>query len=124
MRRRRTLVVLGGLLALAGLTGAVFLLWLPPKEPEVSLTTLAHLKPGMSEADVAAVLGPPTADRTSQPPAGDALTVAGGRLLEYAGERATATVEFDASGRLVRCRPVEVRKVTGLERIRLRLNWW
>jgi hypothetical protein len=32
-------------------------------------------------------------------------------------------VEFDAGGRLVRCIPL-VRVVTGLERLRIRLNWW
>lgn len=67
MRRRRTLVVLGAILALAGLTGVAALVWLLPKRTEVSLTTIARLSPGMSEADVAKVLGPPTADRTGQP---------------------------------------------------------
>jgi hypothetical protein len=33
------------------------------------------------------------------------------------------TVEFDASGRLVRTYQV-VHEVSGLERVRLRLNWW
>jgi hypothetical protein len=76
----------------------------------------------MSEADVTAILGSPTADLTARPPAGVPSPAPGGRLLEYAGVRATARVEFDAGGRLVRNSPV-VRTVTGLERLRLRLNW-
>jgi hypothetical protein len=35
----------------------------------------------------------------------------------------TVTVEFDGAGRLVRYYPV-VHEVSGLERVRLRLNWW
>ena len=124
MRRRRTYLVLGALVVFAALTGAVALLRLPPMQPGVSLTTLAQLKAGMSEADVAAILGPPTADWTGRPPTGHPPPAAGARLLGYAGDRATASVEFDSGGRFVRCRPVTVRVVTGLERVRLRLNWW
>lgn len=120
MRRARTLVIL---VALAGLGGAVAFLGPRPDRSNVTLTTLTRLVPGMSEADVAALLGPPTADLTDRPPSGVLAPVPGGRLLEYAGDRATATVEFGPDGRLVRFQPV-VRVVTGLERARLRLNWW
>ena len=116
----RLLVVL---VALVGLAGVGVLLWPAPERPGVSLTTIARLVPGMSEADVAAALGPPTADLTDHPPVGVPPPTAGGKLLKYAGDRATATVEFDPDGWLVRCHPV-VHVVTGLERIRLRLNWW
>jgi hypothetical protein len=93
------------------------------RQPAVTVTTLARLAPGMTEAEVAAILGPPTADVTDHPPGGIPAPAVGGRLLEYVGERATARVEFDADGRLVRCHPA-VRKVTAVERIRLRMNWW
>jgi hypothetical protein len=124
MRRRRTVIAVGALVVLSGLTGAVALLLSAPGRPGVSLTTMARVEPGMSEAEVEAVLGPPTADRTGRPPPRVAPSAAGGRLLEYAGERATAVVEFDPGGRAVRAWPVEVRTVTGVERVRLRLNWW
>jgi hypothetical protein len=77
----------------------------------------------MPEAEVTAVLGPPTADLTGHPPAGVPAPPAGSRLVEYVGTQATARVEFDLDGRMVRCYPV-IRVVTGLERVRLRLNWW
>jgi hypothetical protein len=118
--RRRVLLVL---IALAGLAGVAALLWLPPARPEVSLTTLVRLTPGMSEAQVAAVLGPPAADLTGQPPQGVPPPAPGARLLRYAGRRATVTAEFDAGGRLVRYHPV-IHEVSGLERVRLRLNLW
>ena len=139
---RQTLVIL---IALASLTGVAAVVWLLAATPEVSLTTMARLTPGMSEADVTAVIGPPTADLTGLPPTevpppapgvpgfapGSLVAVgqqvppaaAGVRLLRYTGRRATVTVEFDAHGRLVRCYPV-VHEISGLERVRLRLNWW
>jgi len=83
---------------------------------------MGRLAAGMSETEVAAIIGPPTADLTAFPPTGVAAIAAGGRLLEYAGDRATAQVEFDTAGRLVRCYP-KVRVITGLERLRLHLNW-
>ena len=107
----------------AKLPGVVAILWAVPAQPEVSLTTLARLTPGMSEADVAGLFGLPTADVTGQPPTSIPPPVAGGRLLEYSGRRATVTVEFDADGRLVRTYPV-IHEVSGLERVRIRLNWW
>jgi hypothetical protein len=121
MRQQRTVVVLGVLAIVVA--GVAVTLWALRSRPEVTLTTMVRLTPGMSGADVAAVLGSPTADLTACPPAGVPPPAVGGRLLEYAGDRATARVEFDAGGRLVRCHPV-VRVVTGLERLRLRLNWW
>ena len=61
--------------------------------PEVSLTAIMdRLTAGMSEADVAAVLGPPTADVTGRLPARYPTPAAGGRVLEYQGARATAGV--------------------------------
>jgi hypothetical protein len=143
MRRRKKLLIL---FALATLVAVAAFLWLSWPRPEVSLTTLSRLTPGMSEADVAAVLGPPDADLTEQAPNGMAAPAngvplpvvpgspvavgkqvpapaAGVRLLRYSGRRATVTVEFDADGRLVRCYPL-LHEVSGLERIRLRLNWW
>jgi len=120
MRHRRTLLILTALAMLAAVAATA---WVLLRQPGVTVTTLARLKPGMSESEVAAILGPPTADVTDDPPSGVPAPVAGGRLLEYAGERATAWVEFDVDGRLVRCRPV-IHKVTGVERVRLRMNWW
>jgi hypothetical protein len=117
---RRVLLVLLVLLVLAG-TGV--LLALAPKTPEVSLRTLTRLDPGMSEAEVAATLGTPTEDVTGRVPPGVPPAAPGGRLLVYVGERATATVEFGADGRLVRYHPV-IRTIDLEERIRLRLNWW
>jgi hypothetical protein len=121
MRKWRRLLF--GLVALVGLVGAAILLWPAPERPAASLTTLAHLAPGMSEAQVAAALGPPAADVTGRPPAGVPPAAPGGRLLVYTGDRAMATVEFGPDGRLVRYHPV-VRTVNLEERIRLRLNWW
>lgn len=122
MRWRRTVVWLGAAAGIAWLAGVIVLVGLAPQRAGVSLTTIARLTPGMTEADVAAVLGPPTTDRTGRPPA-RFPAAADARLLEYAGERATAVAEFDA-GRLVQCRPVSIRTVSGVERVRLRLNWW
>jgi hypothetical protein len=119
---RRTLVALAALVVLALLASVAGYLMLPPR-PEVSLTTIGRLRRGMSESEVAAVLGPPTADVTAHPPAGLPPPTAGGRLLEYDGKLATARVEFDAAGGFLRCHPV-IRTVTGLERLRIRLNWW
>jgi hypothetical protein len=123
MRKRRTLMVLAALAGLASLAGVIVIVCSLPKRAEASLTTIVRLTPGMSQADVAAALGPPAADVTARPPPGTPSPAPGGRLLEYVGELATARVEFDADGRLVRCHPA-VHTVTGLERIRLRLNWW
>ena len=113
------------LLALAGfaLVAALLCLYLSPARPDVTLTTMVRLSPGMTEADVKAILGPESADLTAHPPAGVPAPAAGGRLLEYAGSRATARVEFGPDGRMVRCHRA-VRVVTGLERLRIRLNWW
>jgi hypothetical protein len=144
MRRRRILLVL---LAFATLVGVAAFVWLSPAPTDVSLTTLTRLKPGMSEADVAMIFGAPAADLTGvpvdavPPPApGAKLWVntrslagvgkegvpplkAGARLLRYVGRRATVTAEFDAGGGLIRWYPV-IHEISGLERVRLRLNWW
>ena len=144
MRRQRVLVML---IAVAGLVAVAAFLWLSASRTEVSLTTLARLEPGMSEAEVAAIFGIPDADLTGLPPEvvpppapGAAFWVnpgslvrsgkggvppprPGGRLLRYVGRRATVTAEFDPDGGLVRCYPA-IHEVSGLERLRLRLNWW
>ncbi len=123
MRRRRAL---GGIAAAVGVAWVAAWLWLGRGRPEVSLTTIMdRLSPGMSESDVAAILGPPTADVTGRLPAYFPPPAAGGRVLEYAGERATAGVEFGPDGRLVRAYPIKLRVITGPERVRSRLNlWW
>jgi len=118
---RRPVILL--ILSLTAVIGLAVTLWCLPSRPEVTLTTMARLAPGMTEMEVAELIGPPTADLTTCPPAGIALMTTAGRLLEYAGDQATAQVEFDTAGRLVRCYP-KVRIITGLERLRLRLNWW
>jgi hypothetical protein len=120
MRRRRLLL---GLVLLASLAAAAVLLWPRPAPPGVSLTTLSRLQPGMTETEVAAILGPPVADVTDQAPAGGPASIGRGRLLHYAGDRASANIEYDEDDRLVRIFPA-VKTVTGLERVRLRLNWW
>jgi hypothetical protein len=122
MNKPRTPVVLATVAVVTGVAGVAVTWWALQSRPAVTLTTILRLTPGMSEADVAAILGSPTADLTASPPPGFPPPAAGGRLLEYAGDRATARVEFDAGGRLVRCIPL-VRVVTGLERLRIRLNW-
>ena len=121
MRSHRALVILA---AVATAAGVLVTLWALMSRPSVSLTSMARLRPGMTEADVAAVLGQPTADLTGHEPAGVPAPVAGGRLLEYASDRATARVEYGPGGRLVRVHAAAVRKVSGLERLRLRLDWW
>jgi hypothetical protein len=121
MRKRWRLLL--ALLVVLVLAGVALLLSLAPKRPEVSLTTLVRLDPGMTEAEVAALLGPPTDDVTGRVPASIPPAGPGGRLLMYSGERATATVEFGPDGRLVRYHPV-LRTINLEERIRLRLNWW
>jgi hypothetical protein len=121
MRNRRRLAI--ALLILLGVAGAAVLLWPAPDEPRTSLKTLARLSPGMTEAEVTAELGPPIADVTASPPAGVPAAPPGGRLVEYGGDRATATVTFGPDGRMVRVHPV-VRTVNLEERIRLRANWW
>jgi hypothetical protein len=85
MRRRRRLLI--GLPLLAGLATAVVLLWPRAEPPGVSLTSLARLRPGMTEAEVAAVLGPPVADLSAQSPTGGPAPPGQGPLLEYAGAR-------------------------------------
>jgi hypothetical protein len=120
-KKWRLLVALLGVLVLAGV--GVLLSLAPKKRPEVSLTTLVRLDPGMTEAEVTAVLGPPTDDVTGRAPASIPPAAPGGRLLMYTGERATATVEFGPDGRLVRYHPV-FRTINLEERIRIRLNWW
>jgi hypothetical protein len=120
MRKRRLLLF--GVVALVGLAGAAALLW-PEWRPAPSLKTLARLAPGMTEGQVASLLGPPAADVTGAPPPGVPPAAPGGRLLVYTGDRATATVEFGPAGRMVRCYPV-IRTVNLEERIRGRLNWW
>jgi hypothetical protein len=122
MRKRRKFVILASVTGLVALAGVFAILWLIPSRPEVSLTTVVRVKPGMSEAAVAAILGPPTADVTTVrmgivPPPPD-----GCRLLEYADELATARVVFDADDRVVGCQST-IHTITGLERLRLRLNW-
>jgi hypothetical protein len=77
----------------------------------------------MTEAEVTAELGPPVADLTASPPAGVPAAPPGGRLVEYGGDRATATVTFGPDGRMVRVHPV-IRTVNLEERVRLRANWW
>jgi hypothetical protein len=122
MRKWRPFLIL--LLVLLVLAGTVIVLVaLTPESPEVSLRTLTRLDPGMSEAEVAAAIGPPTEDVTGRAPPSIPPAAPGGRLLVYPGERATATVEFGPDGRLVRYHPV-IRTINLEERIRLRLNWW
>jgi hypothetical protein len=123
MGKWRKFVPLTTLAGLAALLGVIAVLGMIPKGPAVTLTTIMRLRPKMSEAEVAAVLGPPAADRTRQPPTGVPPPPDGGRLLEYVGDRATTLVEFDAHGQIVCVRP-EIRTVSGLERVLLRLNWW
>jgi hypothetical protein len=100
----------------------------------------------MSEAEVAAVFGAPTADLSGLPPAdvpppapgvefwvnpgslctrkaGAPLAQPAARRLRYVGHQATVTAEFDANGGLVRCYP-SIHEISGLERLRLRLSWW
>lgn len=124
MRRRRALVSFAVAVGVAWLAWVAAILWLRRDRPEVSLTTMSWLTPGLSEAEVAAVLGPPTNDITRRLPARFPPPAVGSRVLEYAGEKATAAVEFDSDGRLVRAYPIDIRVVTGLERVRLRLHWW
>jgi hypothetical protein len=121
MRQRKR--VLFGLVVLGGF-GAAIALWGPTSDgPQASLKTIARLAPGMTEAEVAAKIGPPSADVTAGPPAGVPIAPAGGRLLEYEGDRATATVAFGPDGRMVRVHTA-VRTISLEERIRLRTNWW
>jgi hypothetical protein len=121
MRKWQRLLV--GVVALLGLAGGAVLLWSCGQRPEPSLQTFTRLDPGMTEAQVAAQLGPPAGDVTSAPPPGVPPPKPGGRLLVYSGDRATATVEFGPDGRMVRFHP-EIRAVNLEERIRIRLNWW
>jgi hypothetical protein len=121
MRKWRRLLV--GVVALLALAGGAVLLWPREPRPALSLRTLTRLDPGMTEAQVAALLGPTAADVTGAPPPGVPAPKPGGRLLVYSGDRATATVEFGPDGRMVRFHPV-IRTVNLEERIRIRLNWW
>ena len=121
MRKRKR--ILFGLAILGGIAGAIVLWWPAPDPPQASLKTIARLAPGMTEAEVAAKIGPPSADVTGGPPAGVPMAPAGGRLLEYDGDRATATVAFGPDGRMVMVYTV-VRTISLEERIRLRTNWW
>jgi hypothetical protein len=122
MRKWRRLLF--GVVVLLGLAGAAVVLWPSPQRPEPSLRTLTRLDPGMTEAQVAALLGPSAADVTGAPPPGVPPPAPGGRLLVYSGDRATATVEFGADGRVVRFHP-DFRSFNLEERIRIRLNcWW
>src|SRR5438105_4390242 len=76
---RRWRRLLFGVMALAGLAGAALLLWPSPGRPAPSLKALARLAPGMTEAQVAALLGPPAADVTGAPPPGVPPAAPGGR---------------------------------------------
>jgi hypothetical protein len=58
--------LLVALLVVLVLAGVAVLLSLDHKRPEVSLTTLVRLDPGMTEAEVADLLGPPTDDVTGR----------------------------------------------------------
>jgi hypothetical protein len=123
-KSKKAVAVLIVLAALACLGGAASTAWtLTAGPPQVSVTSIMRLKAGMTEADVAAVLGPATADVTARPPAGVPAPAAGERMLEYAGARATARLAYDADGKLVRWYPA-VRTVTATERLRLRLASW
>jgi hypothetical protein len=115
--------VLSGLVVLGGVATAIALWWPTSEGPQASLKTIARLAPGMTEAEVAAKIGPPSADVTAGPPTGVPTAPAGGRLLQYDGDRATATVAFGPDGRMVRVHTV-VRTISLEERIRLRTNWW
>jgi len=120
--RFRAFVALSVASILLGGVATLFVLLRPV--PEVSLTGMSCLRLGMTEAEVAANLGSPTADLTASPPPGMPAPPAGGKLLEYAGAKATARVEFGPDGRMARCDAASIRTVSGLERVRIRLNWW
>src|SRR5262245_39039614 len=137
MRRRQMLLVI---LLLGGVIAVVLPLYLMPAKTDVSLTTLAQLKRGMSEQEVATIFGPPTVDLTGVPAAaipppaqgapfwvnpgslgkgGVPSAKPGAKLLRYVGRRATVTAEFDEDGGLIHCYPL-IHEISGLERIRLR----
>ena len=83
--RFRAFVALSVVSILLGAVATLFLFLRPM--PEVSVTGMSRLRRGMTEAEVAANLGPPTADLTAEPPAGVPAPAAGGKLLEYAGAK-------------------------------------
>jgi hypothetical protein len=115
-----TLLVLAMIVIAAGFLCA----FLASAHPDVSITSISRLTPGMTEAQVATKLGLPTADLTARPPVDAPAPVPGGKLLEYAGTSATVLVEFGPDGRMRHCHPTAIRTVSGIERLRLRLNWW
>ena len=119
-RLRRRFVV--GLVLLIGLGVAAYLIWPAPDPPSLRLTNLHQLRPGMSEAEVEAVVGPPSTDLTGQGPGATPPVPANGRLLQYDGKRMSAKVSFDKDGRVVQVLP-EIRSVSGMDRIRLRTGW-
>jgi len=88
-------VSLAVLLGLAGVS--LFLLWPAPGQPGASLKTMARLAPGMSEAQVVPKWAT-IADVDRPPPAGFPPAAPGGRLLEYTGDRSSATIEFGQTG--------------------------
>jgi hypothetical protein len=120
--RFRAFVALSVAAILFAAVATLFVLLRPV--PEVSLTGMSRLRLGMTEAEVAANLGAPTGDLTAAPPAGVPAPPSGGKLLEYTGAKATARVEFGPDGRMARCDAASIRTVSGLERVRIRLNWW
>jgi hypothetical protein len=122
MRRRWKVVILTIPVLLGGLV--IYLAVAIRPVPDVTLTTMSRLAPGMTEAEVAARLGEPTADLTAAPPVAAPAPGVNGRLLEYAGDAATAWVEYDQHGHLVRWTPGAVRRVSAYERVRLRLDLW
>ncbi|HJZ91897.1 MAG TPA: hypothetical protein VKE40_13575 [Gemmataceae bacterium] len=115
--RRRTLVGL----ALLAIVSALVFLWPTAEPPGVTRTNLKRLRLGMSEAEVQALLGPPSADLTGQAPASGPGPAGQGRLLRYDGDGVGAQVEFDPDGRLARIFPYV--RDSFVERLRSQLRW-
>jgi hypothetical protein len=90
MRRRRRLLLAVGALALIGVAGFAFFLWLtsPTPAPGVTWENSRRLRAGMSVRDVEALLGKPSPEVTE--------IVGGGTGRWWRGEEVDIELVFDA----------------------------
>jgi hypothetical protein len=121
MPARRRLVLLGVPAAVVAVALVVWLLL--PRGTAITRGNAAKIQPGMTRAEVEALLGGPAGDYTAgrYAAAPEPVAVGGPSFSEWLGEECSVMVSFDEEDRVVRS---QVRPVVNLDTLGNRLHRW